>query len=31
LATVAFVTMLLDTGWKEYRRCRIIEEEERRL
>jgi hypothetical protein len=31
LATLAFFFMLADTGWKEYRRCRIIEEEQRRL
>lgn len=31
LASVAFVGMLLETGWKEYHRCRLIQEEERRL
>lgn len=31
LASVAFVGVLLETGWKEYQRCRYLEEEERRL
>jgi len=31
LASVAFVCVLLDTGWKEYNRCRLLEEEQRRL
>jgi hypothetical protein len=31
LAAVALVAMLLETGYKEYRRCRITEEVQRRL
>jgi hypothetical protein len=31
LASVAFVGMLLDTGWKKYQRCRLLQEQERRL
>lgn len=31
LASVAFVSVLLEIGWKEYQRCRFLEEEERRL
>ena len=31
LAAVALVAMLLETGYKEYRRCRIMQEEQRRL
>jgi hypothetical protein len=31
LASVAFVGILLDTGWKEYQRCRLLQEQERRL
>ncbi|KAG7341920.1 hypothetical protein IV203_007012 [Nitzschia inconspicua] len=31
LASVALVGILLETGWKEYHKCRLLEEEERRL
>ena len=31
LAAVALVAMLFETGYKEYRRCRITQEEQRRL
>jgi hypothetical protein len=31
LAAVALVAMLLETGYKEYRQCRIAEEQQRRL
>jgi hypothetical protein len=31
LASVAFLGVVLETGWKEYHRCRMIQEEQRRL
>lgn len=31
LASMAFIGMVLDSGWKEYYRCRMIQEEQRRL